>query len=86
VLGGPGVYTFYLSVQAVGRLCAGPSPTPDAPDLARMVAFGEEMRREHIVIGVVLLVALALQIRALALLAWRCPTTAREASRLGKRE
>ena len=76
---------FYLSVQAVERLCAGPSPTPDAPDLVRMVAFGEEMRREHMMIGMVLLVALSLQLRASALLAWRCPTTAKESSRLGKR-
>ena len=60
--------TFYLSVQSAERLCAGPSPTPDAPSLTRMVAFGEEMRFYHLTIGAILGVALVLQLRALALL------------------
>lgn len=73
--GGPGLATFYRSVQSVERLCAGPSPP--RPELAQMVAVGEEIRWNHMVIGVVLSAALALQFRALALLSRRRPPLAR---------
>lgn len=55
--GGPGLAAFYRSIQSVERLCEGPMPLAV-----------EEIQEGHMVIGVVLLAALALQFRALALL------------------
>ena len=71
--GGPGIATFYLSIQSVQHLCAAPPPVAGASDFGQMVTVGEEMRCKHLAILSILLVAIALQLRTLALLSGRWP-------------
>lgn len=59
-----------------------------ASDLGQMLTVGEEMRCKHLAILSILLVAIALQLRTLALLSGRWPSLkhGQDASPTGKRE